>query len=90
MTELKIYPNPYKPSVQGKLIIDDLSSGVTVCIFSPGGYLIRRFSDQEVFGRQIFWDGLNERGEPVSGGIYLIVQQNEGGKNRIGKVALIR
>lgn len=90
MSELKIYPNPYKPSEQTNLVIGDLSEGVTVCIFSPGGYLIRRFKDQEVFGRQIFWDGSNDNGEPVSGGIYLIVQQNESGKNRIGKVALIR
>jgi ligand-binding sensor domain-containing protein len=90
MADLRLYPNPFIPAEHANLVIDGLSFGVSVHIFGQDGYRVRRFSAGDVIGRKVFWDGRNERGEPVSGGIYVVVEQNEGGERRIGKAALIR
>jgi hypothetical protein len=90
MTDIGVYPNPFIPAEHGNLVIDDLAYGVSVHIFGQDGYRVRRFSSVDVMGRQVLWDGKNDSGEPVSGGIYVVVEQNDNGERRIGKVALIR
>jgi len=90
LVDLEIYPNPFLPSTHPRMTINNLAAEVSVRVFSPGGFVIRHFSDQQVFGRQIFWDGLDDQGQPVSGGIYVIVEQSKNGNRRIGKAAVVR
>ncbi len=90
MVELAIYPNPFLPSTHLKMTIDNLAAEVSIRVFSPSGFVIRHFSETQVFGRQVFWDGLDDQGQSVSGGIYVIVEQNKNGNRRIGKAAVIR
>jgi len=90
LNELTIYPNPFVPEQDNKLTIDNLAYHVSVYIFSSSGFLVRAFRQNEIHGKQIFWDGTDSEGRYVAGGIYLIVVQTEGGEKRIGKVALVR
>lgn len=89
-TDLLIYPVPYYPADNSYLIIDNLTWNVAVHIFTLNGFLVREFSQTQIFGKQIIWDGLNTQGQPVPSGIYFVVAQNENGKSRVGKFALIR
>lgn len=90
LAELKVYPNPFLPSQHETVTIDNLASGVSVAIFGADGYRVRHYSDSDIFGKQLFWDGLSDTGNPVSAGIYVVVVQDESGARRLGKVALIR
>ena len=90
MMELSVYPNPFIPQRHGFLTIDQLTWNVSVLIFSSSGFLVRRFDEDEINGRQVLWDGTNQKGEPVAGGIYLVVAQDNAGKSRLGKIALVR
>jgi len=90
LSELIVYPNPFKPSVHRVLTIDNLSTDVSVHIFSSSGYLVKSFVMDEIYGKQIFWDGTNEMNVPVSGGIYLLVAHMESGERKVGKIALVR
>jgi len=88
--EIKIYPNPFMPMEHDHLIIDELAQDVSVHIYTSSGYLVRQFSLEDVTGRRLFWDGLNQVGEPISGGIYLIVVSTDSGESSKGKVAVVR
>ena len=87
---LFIYPNPFILKEHNNLVIDELAKDVSVHVFSSSGFLVRRFSLNEVKGRRLLWDGKNQEGEPVSGGIYLIVASTEEGNSSVGKVAIVR
>ena len=90
LSDLHIFPNPYLPGKHGSVSIDNLSENVTVAIFTSGGYQVRVFSTDQVYGRSITWDGSDAMGNPVASGIYLIVTKAEDGQTRAAKLALIR
>ena len=90
LNELAIYPNPFVPAMHSRLTIDNLAYNVSVHIFSSSGFLVRVFKQNEIHGKQIFWDGTDNNGRYVAGGIYFIVVQTETGEKRIGKIALVR
>lgn len=90
LSQLSIYPNPFIPKEHGQLTIDNLARDVSVHIFTASGFLVRRFDRSEIFGKSIHWEGTDEKGEFVAGGIYLIVASQEDGDSRVGKVALVR
>jgi ligand-binding sensor domain-containing protein len=90
LSDLKVYPNPFIPAEHGYLTIDNLSSNVSIHIYSTSGYLVRGFAQNDVHGRQVFWDGKNRQGERAASGVYIIVAQAEEGENRMTKVALVR
>ena len=66
------YPNPFNPSTK---ISYQLGRGefVKLSIFDLNGNLIKNILDNKVnAGRgHVYWDGKNELGQNVSGGIYL-------------------
>ncbi|MBN1893278.1 hypothetical protein JW906_02240 [bacterium] len=88
--ELRIYPNPFLPARHGELVVDDLSENVTLAVFSADGFLVRKYENRLVHGRRLSWDGRDEDGKPVPGGVYLIVAQTESGETRSAKAALVR
>jgi streptogramin lyase len=90
LADLSIYPNPYLPAEHGNVTIDNLSENVTVVIFTSGGYQVRVFNPDQVYGRSIRWDGRDSSGNPVASGIYLVVSKTEDGQTRADKLALIR
>jgi len=90
LTNLNVYPNPFVPAQHGSVSIDNLAYGVNVHIYSASGYLVREFPRENVYGKRLLWEGTNQDGQPVPGGVYLIVVATEDGQNLVGKVAIVR
>ncbi len=84
------YPNPFNPSTT---ITFDLSedSDVKISIYDMTGRLIRELVNQTmtIGSKKINWDGKDEAGNPVSGGIYLYNLQT-GDYSQTKKMVLLR
>ncbi|MBN2201147.1 hypothetical protein JW777_04270 [bacterium] len=87
---LSVHPNPFFPDRQEAVVIEGLSGSVSVSVFTAAGRLVRRFPTGTGYGRRILWDGRNDQGTAVAGGVYLIVAQEEGGRTAAAKTAVIR
>jgi ligand-binding sensor domain-containing protein len=90
LERLSVSPNPFLPAVQASVVIDGLSQGVAVSIFTSSGIRGRLYPAGNPYGRRLFWNGENDRGEPVASGIYVIVARSEDGRRAYGKVAVVR
>lgn len=90
MNTLSLYPNPFVPGKHGSLTVDGLAKNVSVCLYTLNGFLVRRFPFSNATGRTLLWDGTNDRGEEVAGGIYLVIAKTEDGRQAAGKVAVVR
>jgi len=90
LSHLRFYPNPFLPKEHGALIIDNLAEDCSIYIYTSSGHIVRRFTLSDTYGRQISWNGMNDSGNPVSGGIYLVVASTVDGESRTGKIVLIR
>ena len=90
MKSLRLYPNPFIPEEHGTAVIDDLSQNVSVGIYSMSGFLIQKYSTNDVPGRQLVWDGTDRDGNSVPSGVYLVVAKSESGEKQIGKLAVVR
>lgn len=66
---LKVYPQPFDPKMNKPLIIEGLAENSDIRIVTIDGELVRKI---KVNSRVTSWDGLNERGEKVSPGVYLL------------------
>ncbi len=80
-----VHPNPFVIKDKGsKLTFDRLPYQSKIRIYTPAGELVKEIdSDNQ-------WDGTNQAGKLVAGGIYLFYVQNQEGKSAVGKIALIR
>ncbi|MYI93846.1 T9SS type A sorting domain-containing protein [Candidatus Poribacteria bacterium] len=74
---LQNFPNPFNPETWIPFQLAD-KSNVTIQIYTPTGDLVRTLSlgvmaagNYSSQAKAIHWDGRNNRGEPVSSGIYL-------------------
>ena len=74
---LQNFPNPFNPETWIPFQLAD-KSNVTIQIYTPTGNLVRTLSlgvmaagNYTSQSKAIHWDGRNNRGEPVSSGIYL-------------------
>lgn len=90
LSTLSLYPNPFVPERHRSLTVDGLAKNVSVCFYTLNGFLVRRFPFSNATGRTLFWDGKNDRGEGVAGGIYLVIAKTEDGRQAVGKVAVVR
>ena len=90
LENLVVYPNPFIPNQHEQLTIENLSDQVSVYIYSSGGYLIRHYLQNDIWGKRIDWDGKNQNGESVASGIYFIIIQSDLGEFKKAKVVLIR
>jgi ligand-binding sensor domain-containing protein len=70
---LNNYPNPFNPSTTIEYVIPH-DSEICMTIYSVTGQKIRTlFSGKAPAGKQVRrWDGKNDRGDPVSSGVYLV------------------
>jgi hypothetical protein len=90
------YPNPFNPSTRLLLYLPSASAGtsesaVRVSIYTPDGNKIRSLHDGKMAaGRnELYWDGKNDRGHPVSSGIYFAVAET-GRETFFRKLILMR
>lgn len=84
------YPNPFNPSTT---ITFDLSedTNIKISIYDMAGRLIRELVNETmtVGSKTINWDGKDEIGNPVSGGVYLYNLQT-GDYNQTKKMVLMK
>jgi ligand-binding sensor domain-containing protein len=85
LSEVTPYPNPFVIR-QGteKLTFDRLPYRAEIKIFTVAGELVREISSGDK------WDGRNEAGLLVSGGVYLFYVTDDSGDEAMGKIAVIR
>ena len=91
-SDLHIYPQPFNPDIHDQVIIQGLMDNSSIKILTVSGALVRELSaeENEVFGYEAQWDGLDETGETVGSGVYLLYIFNEDGTSASQKLALVR
>lgn len=88
MTSLSVYPNPFVYDRHDRVIVEGLSERSTLFVITVDGVRVRRL---DTAGGRVSWDGLDDRGQKLSSGIYLLVAKDEnGGERGAGKIAIIR
>jgi ligand-binding sensor domain-containing protein len=86
---ITIGPNPFRPGVDDRLLIDGLVENAIVKVLSVSGVVVAEFSSPG--GRVAFWDGRTDDGAYAASGVYFIVAAAPNGKQSgVGKVAVIR
>lgn len=77
--ELLVFPNPVPPGFAGTIAIRGVVNNAIVKITELDGKLVYQ---TRALGGQAIWDGRNYRGQRISTGVYLVLVQEEGGKER--------
>lgn len=86
---MRCYPQPFVPSQDNEMVIDGLAEGTQVKITTVDGLLIRAFPTGN--SRTVVWDGLNDSGQPVQSGVYLISAYSDNvGANAVIKAMVIQ
>ena len=86
--DVRAYPIPFRPKVHALFTIDGIAENSVVSIFNRGGALIRSFSNQDVLGGKIEWNGYEKSGKLVAPGVYYYVVKS-GSKVKKGKFIII-
>ncbi len=70
------YPNPFSASTTLKFDLNDIKNP-TVKIYNIKGELVKTITDKLVQGKNtVIWNGTNEKGKPISNGIYFMIVTN--------------
>ncbi|OYD14205.1 hypothetical protein CH333_08700 [candidate division WOR-3 bacterium JGI_Cruoil_03_44_89] len=91
--ELNIYPNPlFKKTVISYRLSVDSDQPITLKIYDLSGRLIRTFTlhSSLIPPHEIIWDGRDDSGRELPGGVYFCRLEIEGGSKITKKVVLIR
>jgi len=88
------YPNPFRADGTQKMCVDPQRFGGRfdeLRILTISGRLVRKLSWSQMLDcpQRGGWDGRNQDGDLVAGGVYLLVATTEDGKSTTGKVAVI-
>ncbi len=87
-TEIRVFPNPFKPKSDDILNIQGLVENSSIKILSASGNLVTEFATPG--GNIGFWNGRTSTGEWAPTGIYFIAAYSADGKQAaLGKVAVI-
>ncbi|MCK4358776.1 MAG: T9SS type A sorting domain-containing protein [Candidatus Cloacimonetes bacterium] len=85
------FPNPFTGSTTISFSATDLHGLAQIKIYNIKGQLVRQFKLQKAKGKNyIEWDGKDENGKPVPGGIYLLKLEIDGMEAETKKCLLIR
>lgn len=77
--DVLVFPNPVPPGFSGTIAIRGLVNNAIVKITELDGKLVYQ---TRALGGQANWDGRNYRGQRIASGVYLVLVQEEGGKER--------
>ncbi|MCX6140196.1 MAG: hypothetical protein NTX15_05095 [Candidatus Kapabacteria bacterium] len=85
---IKVYPQPFKPTQGGLVVIDGLAPDADIRIMTAGGILV---SAMQARGRQALWDGRDVNGTVVSPGVYIVSATSAStNTSAVGKIAVTR
>lgn len=86
---LSVSPQPFILPSAEPLRISGLPANAVIKIFGPRWGLVRQFPSPG--GAVALWDGLDDLGNPVPSGVYIIAAGSDSGEDAVvGKVAVIR
>lgn len=87
--DLLIAPNPFRPGIDDRVMIDGLVEGSIIKILSVSGDLIAELESPG--GRVGFWDGRTREGDYAPSGVYFVVAAApNGSQTTVAKLALVR
>ena len=94
LDEVWPYPNPFRTDGTQRLRVHPQRLGGRfdeLRVFTVSGRLVRKLSWSEMTDPRAAggWDGRNDGGELVAGGVYLLVVSSNDGKSAVGKVAVL-
>lgn len=83
-------PNPFNPTTTIRFFAES-AGRLSLAIYDPAGRLIATLADEQRSAGDIsaMWDGRNDSGRPVAGGVYF-AHLNMGGTSATSRVVLIR
>ena len=85
---IRCFPQPYYNNSDKELVIEGLTQDSELKILTTNGELVRTIVTSS---RKAVWDGQDDKGNPVSTGIYIIsASSHTAGANSVGKIAVIR
>ncbi len=95
--QVRAFPNPFSDSLTVVIEKPDAVSKVKINVFTTAGELVYKFPEKSDFesggnGNETYektWDGINESGEEVGSGIYLL-KIDIGDHSQIVKVAKVK
>lgn len=90
LADVKVYPNPYKPSKTHHdfIIFENLTDDVKIRVFNIAGELV---CEEELdYGGIYKWDGTNNDGDKLASGIYIYIITNDEGDMAKGKLSIIK
>jgi len=89
LSGMRIYPRPWRADRHSAVPItfDQLTSDVTISIFTLSGHLVRKLNSA---GGIATWDLNNDSGDRVASGIYLYVVKTSDGQSSRGQLAIIK
>lgn len=78
MSDLKVFPQPFRPGLDTRIVIDGLAEQTRVSISTMDGRILRTFAPNspEHYGKQVIWDGKLPGGDLLPRGVYLIFARN--------------
>ena len=89
LSDLKIYPNPFKPALgHVKITFENLTANTQIRIYSIAGNLKKKIIAKT--SGIVEWDGITDQGKMVSQGVYFYQITNEAGKKREGKITIVQ
>ncbi|MBN1446714.1 MAG: hypothetical protein JXA28_02185 [Bacteroidetes bacterium] len=87
--ELTVAPNPFRPGIDDRVMIDGLVEGSVIKVLSVSGNLVAELSSPG--GRVGFWDGRTLEGDYAPSGVYFVVAAaSNGSQAATAKLAVIR
>ncbi|MCB2203789.1 hypothetical protein KQI65_03505 [bacterium] len=88
-TDLVVSPNPFKPGLDDRVMIDGLVEGAVIKILSVSGNLVAELTSPG--GRVGFWDGRTTNGEYAASGVYFVVAASpNGAETATAKLAVVK
>lgn len=87
-----IYPSPFYIPSDKPLIVDRLPFDSSMMIMTLDGTVVRKIKNNgiSINGDQLFWDGMDNNGDYVSSGVYLLSIYNSNGSTVTDKITVIR
>jgi hypothetical protein len=87
--KLVVAPNPFRPGIDDRIMIDGLVEGAVIKILSISGNLVAELVSPG--GRVGFWDGRTMDGDFAPSGIYFVVAASpNGAQTATAKLAVVR
>ncbi len=87
-----VYPSPFYIPADKPLIVDGLPFESSMMIMTLDGTVIRKIKNNSISinGDQLSWDGIDNDGDYVSSGVYLISIYSSNGSTTTEKITVIR